>query len=129
MTTLYNSTLTPDRPQAPVRTGAPVLDRADHDDPCPIMGLGRDFPDLLWVLSHPSSGRYGCFCHEGTHGLAVFNEETSAIRFAEMIDLVGMLAKEEEFDAAREIAKGRPMPVVAMLLLDDINDPKIHYVK
>ena len=40
-----------------------------------------------------------------------------------------MQVVEVSFDEAREIAKERPMPVVSLMLLDDLNDPQIHYVR
>ncbi|MEZ0324875.1 MAG: hypothetical protein ACAH95_03145 [Fimbriimonas sp.] len=95
----------------------------------PIVGLDEVFPDKLFVLHHPSSDRYGCFCHDGVHGLACFSSESGAIRFSEWIDLSGMTTQEVSFDEAREVAKQRPMPVVAIMLLDRMEDPKIHYVR
>lgn len=95
----------------------------------PLLGIGEEFPDAVFVLSHPSTSRYGCYCHQGVHGLACFSTETSAIRFAEWIDLSGMRVIELSFDEAREVAKARPLPVVALMLLDKLEDPKIHYVR
>ncbi|MHB8636673.1 MAG: hypothetical protein ACYC96_09395 [Fimbriimonadaceae bacterium] len=95
----------------------------------PLLGLGDTFPDVLLVLHHPSTGRYGCYYHEGLHGLACFSTEAGAIRFAEWIDLSGMTTREVTFEEARTVAKDRPMPVVALMLLDDLQNPKIHYVR
>ena len=95
----------------------------------PLMGLDETFPEDLFVLHHPASNRYGCFCHEGIHGLAAFTTEPAAIRFAEWIDLVGMTTREVTFDEAREVAKDRPLPVVSLMLLDSIQSPKIHFVR
>jgi hypothetical protein len=95
----------------------------------PLLGLEETFPDTLYVLHHPASGRYGCFCHEGIHGLACFSTEGGAFRFAEWIDLSGMQTVEVSFDEARAVAKDRPLPVVSLMLLDHINDPKIHFVR
>jgi hypothetical protein len=61
--------------------------------------------------------------------LACFSSENGAIRFAEWIDLSGMCTQEVSFDEAREVAKGRPMPVVALMLLDRMEEPQIHYVR
>lgn len=94
-----------------------------------LAGLDEDFPEVLFVLHHPSTGRYGCFCHEGVHGLACFTTEQSAFRFAEWIDLSGMMTEEVSFDEAREVAKSRPLPVVSLMLLDSLSDPRIHYVR
>jgi uncharacterized membrane protein YcgQ (UPF0703/DUF1980 family) len=95
----------------------------------PLIGLDETFPDRVFVLHHPASNRYGCFCHEGVHGLACFSDETGAFRFAEWIDLSGMMTRELSFDEAREVAKERPLPVVSLMLLDNLNDPQIHYVR
>ncbi|MFN8219680.1 MAG: hypothetical protein U0S12_06060 [Fimbriimonadales bacterium] len=94
-----------------------------------ILGLVDAFPDRVFLLHHPSTGKYGCYCHQGVHGLACFSAETGAFRFAEWIDLPGMSAVEVEFDEAREIAKARPLPVVSLMLLDKLDDPKIHFVR
>jgi hypothetical protein len=94
-----------------------------------LQGLDEEFPEVLFVLHHPSTSRYGCFCHDGIHGLACFSSEAGAFRFSEWIDLSGMCTVELTFDEAREVAKGRPLPVVAMMLLDELNDPKIHFVR
>lgn len=95
----------------------------------PLLGIGEDFPDILFVLSHPASGRYGCYCHEGIHGLASFSSESQAVRFAEWIELSGMKVQQVTFDEAREVAKARPLPVVALMLLDQMEQPKIHFVR
>lgn len=93
------------------------------------LGLDTEFPENVFVLCHPSSGRYGCFCHQGIHGLACFSSESSAFRFAEWIELSGLSTQQVSFDEAREVAKDRPLPVVCIMLLDDIQDPKIHYIR
>lgn len=95
----------------------------------PLLGLENDFPDNLYVLHHPSTGRYGCFCHDGIHGLACFSDANGAFRFAEWIDLSGMAAVELSFDEAREVAKARPLPVVSLMLLDSLREPRIHYIR
>jgi hypothetical protein len=95
----------------------------------PLIGLDETFPERLFVLHHPSSDRYGCFCHEGVHGLAAFSDEAGAFRFAEWIDLSGMATRELSFDEAREVAKKRPLPVVSLMLLDKLTSPVIHYVR
>lgn len=95
----------------------------------PLLGLTDSIPDTLYLLHHGSSGRYGCYCHEGVHGLACFSTESSAFRFAEWIDLSGMTTLQTTFDEAREVAKGRPLPVVSLMLLDQIEKPHIHYVR
>lgn len=95
----------------------------------PILELIDSFPERLFLLHHPSSGKYGCYCHNNVHGLACFSNEGNAFRFAEWINLSGMMSVEVDFDEAREIAKQRPMPVISLMLLDRLDDPKIHYVR
>lgn len=95
----------------------------------PILGLDGTFPDKLYILHHVPSKRYGCFYHQGVHGLACFSTEAGAFRFAELIELSGMQTEEVSFDEARQVAKERPMPVVSLMLLDKIDDPRIHYVR
>lgn len=95
----------------------------------PLLGIENEFPDVVFLLSHPSSGKFGCYCHDGVHGLACFSTEFNAIRFAEWIDLSGMMTIECSFDEAREVAKDRPMPIVSLMLLDRMDDPKIHYIR
>ncbi|MBX3095724.1 MAG: hypothetical protein KF812_02570 [Fimbriimonadaceae bacterium] len=96
---------------------------------CPFVELDNEFPSVLFVLHHAPSGRYGCYCHDGVNGLAVFSHEGGALRFAEWIDLTGMVIHEVTFDEARDIAKGRPLPIVCMMLLDNLESPAIHYIR
>src|SRR5580765_1755693 len=89
----------------------------------PLLGLDVEFPDKVYVNHHVPSDRYGCYFHEGVHGLACFSTEAGAVRFSEWIGLGGMKTVELTFDEAREVAKDRPMPVVSLMLLDEINNP------
>ncbi len=95
----------------------------------PLLGLENQFPDRVFVLHHPRSDRYGCYCHGAIHGLACFSDEAAAYKFADWIDLSGMVTREVTFDEAREVAKMRPLPVVSLMLLDSLSDPQIHYVR
>jgi hypothetical protein len=95
----------------------------------PLLGLDETFPDTLVILHHPSSGKYACYCHDGIHGLASFSTEVHAHMFAQEINFSGMALLEVSFDEAREIAKGRPMPIVSLMLLDKPHDPTIHFVR
>lgn len=96
---------------------------------CPILGLDDPFPDLLVILRHPIEERYACYCHNGVYGLACFSNEDSAYRFAEFVQEDGMTHKNLKFNEVREVAKARPMPVVAIMLLDRMKSPKIHFVR
>ena len=95
----------------------------------PLLGLTDSIPDTLFLLAHPSTGKFGCYCHAGVHGLACFSTEGGAFRFAEFINLSGMSSKEVSFDEARDIAKDRPLPIISLMLLDKIAEPVIHYVR
>lgn len=96
---------------------------------CPIIGLDTEFPSRVFIIKHPPSGRYGCYCYDGVHGLACFSSEEGAAKFAGWLDLGGMTAEEVSFDQAREVAQARPALIVSLMLLDDMDDPKIHYVR
>lgn len=95
----------------------------------PMLGLGEEFPETVYVSFHASTGKYGCYCHQGVHGLACFSTEAGAVRFTEWIELSGMAVLELSFDEARDVAKERPLPVIALMLLDSMDDPKIHFVR
>jgi len=95
----------------------------------PLLGLDVEFPRHLYVLHHPATGRYGCYNHQGIHGLACFSFEDAAVKFSELIDLSGMTIVGLSFEEARDVAKARPLPVVALMLLDQVDKPTIHYVK
>ncbi len=95
----------------------------------PVLGLDFEFPDQLFVLQHPPTDRYGCFQHQQVHGLACFSTEGGAIQFSRQIDLNGMVVRNLSFDEAREVAKARPMPVVSVMLLDQLDNPQIHFVR
>jgi hypothetical protein len=95
----------------------------------PLLGLGNEFPDQVFLVHHKPSGKYGCYVYQGVHGLACFSSEDSAFRFAEWLDLNGIASMEVSFDEAREVAKDRPLPVVSLMLLDNLNDPVIHFVR
>lgn len=113
------------RTSMPIEIDEPKLDILTDIE----TSLVDSFPDNLYVLHHPRTGVYGCYCHGGLHGLACFTSEMSAFRFAEHIELSGMASQETTFDEAREIARSRPAPLVALLLLDSLSNPKIHYIK
>lgn len=93
------------------------------------LGLDETFPDELFITHHPRTDRYGCFCHDGVHGLACFSTESGASRFSQMIELSGMVSLAITFEEAREIAKARPMPVISLMLLDQMDAPSIHFVR
>jgi len=83
------------------------------------------------VLHHPETDRYGCYCLGDVHGLACFSHDEPAIRFAQeaLGSIPGIVLRSMTFHQAREVAKSRPLPVVAVILLDDPDDPLVHYVR
>lgn len=95
----------------------------------PVFGLDQEFPEELFVLHHTSTRRYGCYCHQNVHGLACFSSQEGAARFGQFIELAGLQIVELSFDEAREVAKDRPMPVTSLMLLDNMSDPMIHFVR
>ena len=95
----------------------------------PILGLENEFPEDVFVLHHAPTHRFGCYYHQGVHGLACFSTKPGANSFGEHIELDGLSVIALSFDEAREVAKDRPMPVTALMLLDNMNCPKIHYVR
>lgn len=105
-----------------------VLGVSDTDT-CPFSELDNGFPETLFLIHYVSGDKWGCFAFGELHGLACFRTENNAHEFADWIDLTGMQIVSKTFDEAREIAKSRPMPIVCMMLLDDLDDPVIHYVK
>lgn len=95
----------------------------------PLLGLGVEWPQDLYLVFHRDSGKYGCYCFDGVYGLAVFTSEEHADRFTAMTNLTDMENLHVSFDEAREVAKSRPLPVVAVMLLDQMNRPEIHYIR
>lgn len=96
---------------------------------CPIQGLDEEFPDSVFVLRERNKNTYGCYCHRGVHGLACFSNPARACEFAMLLKTASIECLKVTFDEAREIAKQRPLPVVAVMLLDDLENPLIHYVR
>lgn len=96
---------------------------------CPVLGLDTSFPNTLYVLKHEPTGKFGCYSHDGIHGLACFSSESGAQSFGSFIQLPGMLSLEVSFDEARQIAQDRPLPIVSLMLLDDMDSPEIHFVR
>ena len=96
---------------------------------CPLIGLETTFPETLYISKHKPTSKYACYSVDGVHGLACFSTQIAAAQFSSEIEGGMMEVVEVSFDEAREIAKERPMPVVSLMLLDDLNDPQIHYVR
>ena len=88
-----------------------------------------DFPSIVFLVAHPGSGRYGCYCHQGVYGVACFSSEKNAGTFAQRFADEGMSIERFTFDEARVIAKERPLPVVSLMLMDDPENPRIHFVR
>ncbi|MEX1052156.1 MAG: hypothetical protein WEC83_02075 [Patescibacteria group bacterium] len=107
-----------------------LLDRpTTRKSDCPVSGLDKPFPDTLYILKHEPSGKYGCYKHDGIHGLAAFSFWEGACEFGAYIEQPGMEAIEVSFDEARRIAQERPLPIVSIMLLDDMDQPEIHFVR
>ena len=95
-----------------------------------ILGIGNDFPHEVYVGRTPSNS-YLIYCYGGMHGLACFSKPQNLTKFVDKFcPLIYCKPELVTFDDARDIAKSRPVEnLVCLLLLDDINDPKIHYIK
>jgi hypothetical protein len=93
----------------------------------PILGLDDEFPDNVWVLK--AGLKFVCYKHGNLHGLAVFSTASLAAAFNVAHGVSYAVGEEVTFDRAREIAKSRPSHVTCVMLLDNINDPVIHYVR
>ena len=96
-------------------------------DLAPILGLDDEFPDNVWVLK--AGLKFVCYKHGNLHGLAVFSTASLAVAFNAAYGVPYAVGEEVSFDLAREIAKSRPPQVTCMMLLDDINNPTIHFVR
>lgn len=96
---------------------------------CPILGMDRAWPAEVYVIHQVETGRFGVYCYQGTFGVAAFSTESNALSFVNQIDSGGMELIHVDFEHAREIAKNRPHPVVALILLDEIQKPVVHYVR
>lgn len=110
----------------------PAVLEGGKSEACPILGLDNEFPNRLSIVHHPPSDRYICFCEQGVYGLAAFSSAFGALHFMKHIlvhQLPGLKILNVSFEEAVDIAKDRPHPVVSLMLLDDIDDPKIFYVK
>ena len=91
--------------------------------------LESPFPASFYVVQDPDSGKFGCYIHEGIHGLACFESQVNANLFATDFDVAEMTIRHVTFDEAREIAKDRPAPVVCLMLLDNPAEPTLHFVR
>lgn len=98
-----------------------------------LLGLDLgNFPDRLIVIEHVT-GMFMCYKEGDSHGVVCFSNEQFACDF--MREFCGELNShdlrfiEVRFDEAREIAKTRPVYINSIILLDDLNNPEIHYVR
>ena len=125
-----------------------ALYRRDHPEPPPFMPVDQieanvtyppatslekqlncDFPPRVFALFHTQTGKWGGRNHDGTHGLAVFTAEQSARAFNNFLPVAEVEIVNLSFDEAREVAKHRPLPIICLLLCDDLDNPKVHYVR
>ncbi|XAI95851.1 hypothetical protein [Microcystis phage Mae-JY24] len=106
-------------------------------DKCPVIGLDQEFPDHLFVVCLEDVGQYGCCAvavgRKYVHCLMVFEREPAAVAFGQYLTdscegLGDASIKKVTFNQAREIAKGRPLPICGMAL-GDSEAVIIHYVR
>lgn len=95
----------------------------------PTLGLDFDWPETLYIVRDMDSNRCGCYCFNGISGLATFSSLESVQHYADQSTIKAMCYQRLTFDQAREVAKKRPLPVVSMMLLDDLENPVIHFVR
>lgn len=95
----------------------------------PLLSTGDDWPEDLVIISL-GEGKHGCYCYFGTHGLVAFSSESEAASFIKSEEL-GWKATLEDmtFDEARDLAKSKPTPVMALILFRTPNNCLVHYVK
>lgn len=105
-----------------------VSDEATLDLESLLGGAGTHLPDRVWLLYSSTGKVYSCTEVDSVVGVACFTSKDRADMEISMMETDHMLESQEfKFDAARDLAKGLPMPVVALIFMDD--EPKIHYVK
>ncbi len=91
-------------------------------------GTGTYLPDRVWLLYSSSGQVYSCIEVDSVVGVACFTSKDRAdMEISMMVTDHVIESQEFKFDAARDLAKRLPMPVVALIFMDD--EPKIHYVK
>ncbi len=96
--------------------------------------LGRPWPDEVWVARDGSM--FGGYLEDGMSALACFEDEDNAEDYVEWCREEGwgenLQPCRVTFDYARSVAKARKLteyPVTCMVLLDDPDNPEIHYVQ
>lgn len=98
---------------------------------CPFKELETSFSKTLFVTKS-DDGKYGCYKFENTNGLIAFEQLINAQKFISDFATTyqdSLSIQEVEFDEAVEIAKGRPDPVNSIIVGDNLQNPKIFYVK
>lgn len=111
----------------------PILEANRSNDTLdnPTIGGFDDFPDSVVIIEY-SGGRHAVYCvkqPEEIHGVACFSNEGRAVLFTERVSVTGGKTVTMSFDDAREIAKSKSAPIVALILVDDWENPKVHFVR
>ena len=93
-----------------------------------VFGLS-DFPKDLFCIVYPGE-RYAIYRWQGIHGLACFTVKECAQKFVDLVPGTQANILSIEFDDARDIAKikAQTTQCCCIMLLDNINNPEIHYV-
>lgn len=97
------------------------------------------FPENLVIVNLYELKKHLSFSFQDIKGLAVFSTEGIAIRFIKYLEDISSKSPSPfsfpeykleivTFDEARDIAKSKGAPIVALLLLDNIDNPVIHYI-
>jgi len=95
-----------------------------------LSSLLEDFwPSELVMIHSPSDKKHICYFTNNIHGVAVFSSEIYAQKFLNGVTYsVPLEFIKVSFDEAREIAKAKKYPIVAIHLLDDMTKPLTHYI-
>lgn len=120
------NSITIDKPL--VQTDFPtILDIPDYLEEN-VFGLS-EFPEELFCIVYPGK-KYAIYKWQGIHGLACFAVKEKAEQFANLVPDSKAVILAIEFDEARDIAKikSQTTQCCCVMLLDDINNPEIHYV-
>lgn len=100
---------------------------------CPFPELNFEFPAYGFVIQDSRDKKFSCAIVDSVQGISYFSDPDYALAWAlvnhpsipeENIDIIKVT-----FDQAREIAKQRPVLIVALILLDNHQKPEIHYVR
>jgi hypothetical protein len=107
--------------------------RSPLDSGLPELDAG--FPDVVLVLHWPAEDLYALAEVKGREetGLAVFSTQSTAREFERAAyadeETAPAILVSLSFDEARDLAQKRVPLLNALVLLDDLTNPRVHYVR